>query len=165
MRILSAIQKRCNIVMQCYLKLFSTSSSCVALPWYNIVSLLSVSSRLSSKHPYVYRNLRQDLIFDATLISNDAKWNGARGFIIRCVELSAINKIGSEVHDVLRPIHTCYIYIYYWHYNFYSHELIVHSPVILSICCTVPSIYVVSVRLCTSCTNKDNNNIYIYIFI
>jgi len=27
-------------------------------------------------------------------------------------------------------------------YNFYSHEFIVHSPFILSICCTVPSIFV-----------------------
>jgi len=31
-------------------------------------------------------------------------------------------------------------------FNFYSHELIVHSPFILSICCTVPSIFVLSVR-------------------
>jgi len=50
----------------------------------------------------------------------------------------------------------------YWHYNFYSHELIVHLPFSLSICYTVSSIFFIS-SACSlwvlySCTNKDNNN-------
>jgi len=67
--------------------------------------------RRSARQSYLDRNSRQDLIFDVTLISNNATQNGAHW----STELPPINKLALK-SAMLRPFHTNYTYIYIYIY-------------------------------------------------